>query len=186
MTFLSPVKGIVTGAVFIGEGHFNLKPVTVLDAQELKRRAGSSELDEDFTEVIFRFTRDERMKFFAAMGEQMDTPSEAATVFGHWKEKMRKRREEPLGFTERLLHGEDMDNVDADVLAGVYNPSHPPFVNAYIRGKKHKDLRYFIRTRVGALPQLDSPEEVALINYDPESMDDGVWYLDHLSLQAKL
>jgi hypothetical protein len=37
-----------------------------------------------------------------------------------------------------------------------------------------------MRTRVGALPQLDSPEEVALINYDPESMDDGVWYLDHM------
>jgi hypothetical protein len=180
MTFLSPVHGVVTGAIFLGEGHFNLKPVTVLDAEELKRRVGSSEFDEDFTEIIFRFTRDERMKFFAGMGDQMDTPQEAATVLAHWKERMRKRREEPLGFTERLLHGEDMDNVDADLLAAVYNPSHPPFLNAYIRGKKHKDLRFFIRTRVGALPQLDSPEEVALINYDPESMDDGVWYMDHL------
>jgi aminopeptidase N len=37
-----------------------------------------------------------------------------------------------------------------------------------------------VRTRVGALPQLDSPEEVALINYDPEGMNDGVWYLSHL------
>ncbi len=31
-----------------------------------------------------------------------------------------------------------------------------------------------------AVPQLDSPEEVALINCDPEGMDDGVWYLAHL------
>jgi hypothetical protein len=180
LTFLSPVNGIVTGAIFIGEGHFNLKPVTVLDANELKRRAGSAEVDEDFSEIVLRFSGEEHLKFFRGLGDQMDTPAEAATVFGRWKERVRKRREEAMGFTEQLLHGEGIDNVDADLLATLYNPSHPPFVNAYIRGKKHKDLRFFIRTRVGALPQLDSPEEVALIDYDPDSMDDGVWYLDHL------
>lgn len=73
-----------------------------------------------------------------------------------------------------------MDNVDADLLAAVYNSSHPEFFNGYLRGKKYKDLRFFVRTRVGALPQLDSPEEVALINFDPEGMNDGVWYLAHL------
>jgi hypothetical protein len=73
-----------------------------------------------------------------------------------------------------------MDNVDADLLAAIYNRQHPQFVNAYIRGKKHKDLRFFVRLRVGAIPQLDSPEEVGLINYDPEGMEDGVWYLAHL------
>src|SRR5207248_424588 len=79
-----------------------------------------------------------------------------------------------------LLHRETMDNVDADVLAAVYHHAHPQFFNAYIRGKKHRDLRFFVRTRVGALPQIDSSEEVALINYDPEGMDDGIWYLSHL------
>jgi hypothetical protein len=93
---------------------------------------------------------------------------------------MRRRHEDALGMTDYLLHGETMDNVEADLLAALYNPAHPLFVNAYIRGKKYKDLRFFIRMRVGALPQLDSPEEVALINYDPEGMDDGVWYLAHL------
>jgi hypothetical protein len=180
MTFLSPVNGTVTGAIFIGEGHINLRPLTALDAQELKRRVGSSEFDEDFTEIVLRFTGKEHEIFLRRVGDQVDTPAEAATAFEHWKERMRQRREEALGFTENLLHGEDMDNVDADLLAAIYNPSHPPFLNAYIRGKKHKDLRFFIRTRVGALPQLDSPEEVVLINYDPEGMDDGVWYLDHL------
>src|ERR1700688_69092 len=38
LTFLSPVDGVVTGAIFIGEAHFNLKPVTGLDAHELSRR----------------------------------------------------------------------------------------------------------------------------------------------------
>lgn len=183
LTFLAPVNAVSTGAVFIGQGHFHLKPVTPLSAQELKRRAGATEFDEDFNEVIVRFTRDAHLDFMREVGAQVETPAEAGTSLAQWKERMRSRREEPLGFTEELLHGEDMDNVDADLLAAVYNSSHPPFLNAYIRGKKHKDLRFFVRMRVGAIPQLDSPEEVGLINYDPEGMEDGVWYLDHLAAE---
>ncbi len=101
-------------------------------------------------------------------------------VFARWKEKMRQRHDPAVGFTQYLLQGETMDNVDADLLAAVYNPSHPEFFNAYLRGKKHKDLRFFVRARVGAVPQLNSPEEVGLINVDPEGLDDGIWYLSHL------
>lgn len=180
LTLLSPVKGVVTGAIYIGDGHFNLKPVVALDAMELKRRCGTTEVDEDFTHVVFRFTGDERLKFLPGIGDAAETPPDAAKIFADWKERMRTRHEYTVGFTDSLLHGETMDNVDADLLAGIYNPSHPPFVNAYIRAKKHKDLRFFVRSRVGALPQLDSPEEVALLNYDPEGMDDGIWYLAHL------
>jgi hypothetical protein len=71
------------------------------------------------------------------------------------------------------------------VLAAIYNPKHPPFFNAYMRGKPHKDLRFFVRARVGAIPQLDSPEEVALINCDGAEMDDGIWYSQHLASEVK-
>ena len=180
LTFLSPVNGVVTGAIFVGEGHLNIKPALSIDARELNRRTGASEFDEDFNEAVFRFTPNARLKFLPGLGDRTTPPSEAAAVFNRWKGKMRQRRERPVGFTEYLLHGETMDNVDADILAAVYNPAHPEFFNAYLRGKKHGDLRFFLRTRVGAAPQLDSPEEVALINYDPAGMDDGVWYLSHL------
>jgi len=98
---------------------------------------------------------------------------------------MRERHERAVSFSESLLQGETMDNVDADVLTAIYNPEHPEFFNAYLRGKKHKDLRFFMRTRVGAMPQMDSPEEVALINFDPDGLglEDGVWYLAHLRLE---
>ena len=180
LTFLSPVDGVVTGAIFLGEGHFNLKPVIRLDAHELKRRTGATEVEEDFTEAVFRFTAEARLRFLPGLGDRTETPSEAAAAFTRWRERMRQRREQAVGFTQYLLQGETMDNVDADMLAAVYNHAHPEFFNAYLRGKKHRDLRFFVRTRVGALPQLDSPEEVALINYDPEALDDGVWYLAHL------
>jgi hypothetical protein len=182
LTFLTPVDGVVTGAIFIGEGHFNLKPVLPLDARELSRRIGAAEVNEDFTEVVFRFTPEGHSKFLSALGDKTQASSEATAVLERWREKMRRRHELALGFTEYLLQGETMDNVDADVLSAVYNRAHPEFFNAYIRGKKHKDLRFFVRNRVGALPQLDSSEEVGLINFDPDGMglEDGVWYLAHL------
>jgi hypothetical protein len=180
LTVLNPVDGVETGAIFIGEGHFNLKPVIPPDAHELSRRTGAAEANEEFTEAVFRFTRGAWSKFLPGAGEQLGTPAEAAVVLSHWRGRMRERRERALGFTQYLLEGETMDNVDADLMAAFYNPLHPEFFNAYLRGKKHKDLRFFVRTRVGALPQLDSPEEVTLVNYDPEGMEDGIWYLAHL------
>jgi hypothetical protein len=180
LTALNAVDGIETGAIFIGEGHFNLKAILRTDAREIERRTGSAEVNEDFTEIVFRYTRDAWPKILPALGEKVGTPAEASVAYGHWRDRMRERRERASGFTQGLLQGETMDNVDADLVAAFYNPSHPVFFNAYTRGKRHKDLRFFIRERVGALPQIDSPEEVALINCDPEGMDDGVWYLAHL------
>jgi hypothetical protein len=180
LTFLAPVEGQTTGAVFIGDGHFHLKPVTFIDANDVKRRTGSTEVDEDFTEIVFRFTADAKQKFLAGVGQRVDTAKEASDAFDRWKDKVRHRREIPIGFSDSVLQSESMDNVDADVLAAVYNSAHPPFFNAYIHGKKHKDIRFFLRNRVGALPQLDSSEEVALINFDPGGTKDGIWYLSHL------
>ena len=51
-------------------------------------------------------------------------------------------------------------------------------------GSPHKDLRFFVRARVGAIPRLDSPEEVALINCNGGGMDDGIWYSQHLACRT--
>jgi hypothetical protein len=183
LTWLQPVEGVVTGAVFVGSGHFHLKPATALDEREIERRIGSKEVDEDFGEIVFRFTGDERDLFFKGLGDQLEPSNEAAIVFQRWKEHMRQRREVPTSFTEAVMNGERIDNVDADILAAVYNHAHPAFLDAYMHGKKHRDLRFLVRTRVGAMPELDSPEEVALVNFDPGGMEDGVWYLDHLKAE---
>jgi hypothetical protein len=186
-TLSSPVNNFETGLIFVGAGHFSLKPITGYDTREMTRRSGGPTAEEDFTEVIFRFTPGEYAEFAGGLGPKAETPSEAAAAFQHWKEKVRHRHEVPEGFTQAILENETMHNVDADVLAGVYNPQHPPFFNAYMRGTPHKDLRFFVRARVGAIPQLDSPEEVALINCNGQGMDDGIWYSSHLlnELQAR-
>jgi hypothetical protein len=185
LTLLEQVNKFETGAVFVGRGHFTLKPLTKLDTSEMKRRSGSATAEEDFTEAVFRFSPGEYPEFGAVLGSRTDTPAEAATALQHWKEKVRHRHEIPEGLTQAFLESETIDNVDADVLAAIYNPKHPPFFNAYMRGTPHKDLRFFVRARVGAIPQLDSPEEVGLVNCDGGGMNDGIWYLQHLKTELQ-
>ena len=185
ITFLALVNKYETGAVFVGQGHFTLKPLDAIDTSEMIRRTGNPTAEEDFTEVVFRFTGNQYPQFAGALGEETETPPEAAAAFQHWKDKVRHRHEIPEGFTQAILQGETIDNVDADLLAAIYNPKHPPFFNAYMHGTPHKDLRFFIRVRVGALPQMESPEEVALVNCNGGELDDGVWYSQHLLSELK-
>jgi Peptidase family M1 domain/Carboxypeptidase regulatory-like domain len=185
ITFLGLIKRFETGAIFVGQGRFKLKPVMGLDARELIRRTGDPTVEEELSEVVFRFSGVKYPEFAAAMGQKTDTPAEAVAAFQRWKERVRHRHELPQGFTQNILEGETIDNVDADVLAAIYNPKHPPFLNAYMHGAPHKDLRFFVRMRVGAIPQMDSAEEVALINCSGDGMDDGVWYSQHLITEIK-
>jgi hypothetical protein len=41
------------------------------------------------------------------------------------------------------------------------------------------NLRFLTRTRGGAISRLGSHGEIALANFDPESLDDGIWCLNH-------
>src|SRR5437879_1528631 len=185
ITFLGLVNKLETGAVFVGQGHFTLKPFVTLDINEMTRRSGGPTAEEDFTEAVFRFTPDQYSQFSGVMGSKTSTPPEASSEFQHWKEKLRHCHEVAEGLTQAFLESETIDNVDADVLAAIYNPQHPPFFNAYMHGSPHKDLRFFLRMRGGAIPQIDSPEEVALVNCNGGGMDDGIWYSQHLKSELQ-
>ena len=181
LVFLAPVNGVVTGAVFIGSGHFQLKPISRVARDDIRRRIKTDTVEEDFSEIVFRYSGPFNRAFMSALKGATTAPPEAVNALRHWRESVRLRREVPLGFTDNILEGDAMENVDAEVLASIYNPNRPGFFDAYIRGAKRKDLRFFYRPRGGAIPELCSPDEVALINHDPEGMEDGIWYLDHLA-----
>jgi Peptidase family M1 domain/Carboxypeptidase regulatory-like domain len=183
LTLLRPIDGKQTGVVFVGRGHFSLKPLGGLDTSEMVRRTSNPSAEEDFSEVVFRFTPEQFPLFSPSMKTKVDTPTEAASAFQHWKEKVRHRHEFPEGLTQAFFETESVDNVDADVLAAIYNRQHPSFLNCYIHGAAHKDLRFYLRAHVGALPQIDSPEEVALVNFGGGNMDDGIWYSQHLKTE---
>ncbi len=180
LTFLKPVQNTVTGAVFIGQGHFSLSAGQDMDRRELLRRTQAPEVVEKFTSVVFRFTGDFSRSFLGGLKEPIDQPK-AAQIFSQWQEQVRTRHIEAHGFTDMMLNGSDMENVDAELLTWMYNPVHShAFLEAYIHGEKRKDLRFFFRAHSGAIQGLGSPEEIGLINYDPESMEDGIWYLSHI------
>jgi hypothetical protein len=175
LTLLAPVNGTVTGAIFLGEGHFRLKPPTALDRSELIRRIGAPQVDEDFARVVFRFSKGMDHLFAPATTTSVPTPPAAGAAFQEWQEQVRRRREKALGFSEFLLTGSSMDNIDAELLAGLYNEAHGAYFSAFVKGAKHGNLRLLSKAHGGAIAGLDSPEELALINYDPEGRQDGIW-----------
>ena len=54
--FYAPVNGRITGAVFLGKGHFNLTPKAVSEQHSLARLTASGVLEQEFTTLILRFT----------------------------------------------------------------------------------------------------------------------------------
>ena len=90
ISFLEPVNGIVTGAVFVGEGHFTLKPITRLAQAEIHRRLKTDQVDEDFTEVVFRYIGAPGQVLQPIMKTPATTPEDAAKLFQHWRESVRQ------------------------------------------------------------------------------------------------
>lgn len=180
ITFLQPVDGVVTGAIFVGTGHFTLKPSQPIDAAELERRAKQPQLEEDLSSIVFRYAPSFNHNLTSSIKTPVDTPAAVSSIYSQWREKVRHRREIPTSLTESVFNGEEMDNIDADTLAAIYNPVPQHFFfQAYIHGEKYKDLRFYVRARGGAISGMDSPEEIGLVNYAPDSLDDGIWYLSH-------
>src|SRR3989454_8697208 len=58
LAFLSACEGRLTGAVFIGHGHFLALPCDPLEKQQLARFLGAPLLDQQFFRAYFRFTDD--------------------------------------------------------------------------------------------------------------------------------
>src|SRR5258706_13468903 len=103
ITFLAAVNGTETGAVFLGQGHFILKPVMPLDTQEMIRRSGSEIAEEDFTEIVFRFSSTLAAQFSKIKKNPAEAAGSADGVFEKWRSKMRRPREDAGGFTEASL-----------------------------------------------------------------------------------
>ena len=180
LTIVNPVNGVVTGAIFVGEGHFDLKPVLHLDAKELDGALVSTGSERRLYRSCFSIHPRSWLKVSSRTRGETGMPPEAATAFGRWKRTMRQRRESHglyrISVTGRN-HGQRGRRRSGRFLQS-RAPGHSLMPTFTARSTKISASS--LRARVGALPQLDSPEEVALINYDPEGMDDGVWYLSHL------
>lgn len=164
-------------AVFQGEGEFELKPASAGEAAYAKRIVGSESIRDSFRTAVFAFTDGfyEEIQKQAKSGASDSSPS---PVLKDFREKIRQRAETPRTLAESLFYGDDVDNLEAEILADHYNPSTGGFFRAYIRGERLKELRFILNPR-GALVGLPSPEEVALVNLDLNETVDGILYHSH-------
>ena len=172
-----PLLGKTTLAVFSGEGEFSLEPATAHEANIFNLYINATSVSERFDEAVFCFTDEtaSEIRNAGTPASQGHTP----TILRAFRNRMRSRRERPASQLEATLNGSLMDNIDADLLTGLLNPNRPKTFSAYIKGKRFKDLRFHVRPFSG-IPQMLSPEEVALVNFSPRGDKEGVWYLSHL------
>jgi hypothetical protein len=140
-------------AIFSGEGVFRLKPEIPIEQRYLLRVTGKPEVEETFDSAVFFFT-DATYDEVKKQASVMPLDPRAAQALKNVREKLK------TGI-----------NVEAELLREIYNPKRGQSFRAYLRGKR--DLRFLV-VPSGATPEIQAPEEVALL-----SPDSGIWYLAH-------
>ena len=144
------VNGKVTGAVFGGVGHFHLTPPTATERHSMQVLTRKPEFDEDFTQVVLRFTdgtADELRKAAATnqTAHSDSTLTQAAMEFHTFQR-------------EHLR-----ENIDLRLLEDVLSPAPGGFFLAAIKGTSNARIVFEIDPH-GA-PEV-SPEEVRLGIYN--------------------
>jgi len=177
ISFLPAVLGKVPIGVFTGEGVFALVPAIDLEKKYLNLLTEKDSINEQFDRAIFCFT-DQTYDEIKSVGKGGSVDQRAREVLRDFRSRMRRNTETPRSITESLFSGEDVENVEASLLAYLYNPKLEPTFCAYIIGRKHNDLRFYVRPR-GALPRFLAPEEVAVVKVSLDAKDEGIWYLSH-------
>ena len=156
VAFYTEVNGKETGAIYRGSGHVHITPPTTQERHNLSILTRSEELDEDFDELVMRFTdgtADELRK--AGGGKGPDDPDYAKTAI------------DLQSFARKHLH----DNLDLRLLADVLSPAQGGYFLAEIHSKKDKQL-FFVCDPQGVSGL--APEEVALMSWSGQ--DEAVTY----------
>jgi hypothetical protein len=145
-------------AIFMGEGVFRLKPRLPMEEHYLARVSGNPAMEESFDSAVLYFT-DNTYEEVKKQASAMPVDPKAVQILKSLREKVR---------------------IEAEVLGELYNPKRGMSFRAYLHGKKYNEL-HFLVVPSGAVPEIEAPEEVALVNADKES--GGIWYLSHLETE---
>jgi Peptidase family M1 domain len=142
------VNGKVTGAVFKGEGHLHITPPTAEERHNLSIVTHTEEFDEDFDQVVLRFTdatAAELHKASTGKAEESAMYARAAQDF--------------QTFARQKLH----ENYDLRLLTDVLSPAQGGYFMAALHGKKDPHM-FFTVDPHGA--ESVAPEEVELMNWN--------------------
>src|SRR5437764_11068179 len=124
--FVPPLNGKVTGAVFVGEGHFVLNPPTETERKSLKYLTKEDEFSEKFERLVLRFTDstyDEIKKAGTAASGGCDA--------GLLKDSQNTTR-------HRIKY-----NLEARILEEILSPEPRGLLFAFIHGKRYDDKELY-------------------------------------------
>jgi hypothetical protein len=156
ITFYNEVNGKITGAVFSGTGHFHLTPPTAVEKHSLAILMKGPEFDEDFTQVILRFTDGTDVELRRGATASSLSRSDSGREFVRAATEFHTFQREHL-----------FENIDLRLLEDLLNPAQVPadggFFLAAIKGKVNQHILFEIDPR-GA--PMVAPEEVRLSIYN--------------------
>lgn len=169
--FLAPVKDLVTGAVFIGDATFSLDPPIDIEKKNLQLLTKSSEMAEEFSEAVFRFSD----------GTDEELGKGGTAVTG----AVPGRAGELLAENRSALRKQLRYNLDIRLLEEVLNDQSVGFFVAFIKGKKYNGKEIFAIDPHGVPGGLTAfpvaPEEVSFSTYDEKKF--GIWAAFHYSAE---
>jgi len=145
--FYGDVNGKVTGAVFKGQGHLHITPPTWQERHNLAILYHTEEFDEDFNQVVLRFTDGTAAEL-----------RKASTGKGQPDQDYAKVAKDLQGFAKHHLN----QNLDLRLLQDVLSPAAGGFFLAAVHG--NRDSHLFFLFDPNGVSEL-APEEVVLSNW---------------------
>src|ERR1051326_1484821 len=169
VTFLTPLQDKRMLAVFLGEGMFEVTPITSMDRDYLAKVAGQQRLRIGFQRMLIAFS-DSTYEEIKKVGKPAALDPDAATTATDLRRKIRKDPDSD-------------DNIEAELLSDFYNPLRERSFMAFMSGKGAEDLRFLLKpySAISGLP----PEEVAVLFEGKSSDKAGIWYLSHPASEWK-
>jgi len=163
---LAPVQGMITGAVFRGNGTFHLQSNDPREQNQMKPLTGGPGIDERFDKLVMRFAdgTPEELKGVLTKRAAWGCPADLLE-----ENQKYLRKDLRYNLTARLLQ---------PVLAG--KPDGSFF--AFIHGLKYGNLGLVVDPSGVTLGGLH-PEEVALIAFNESKF--GFWYAGHLLTEPR-
>ena len=152
--FYAAVNGRVTGAVFIGNGHFDLTPEDASERHSLSLLNKSGVMAQDFTTLVLRFTdgTDAEIRK-ASAGSGGTTPSSAVSAATDLAHGLRNK-----------LH----DNFDLRILDDVLTPEADARNNQYFLASFRMGGMFTGRNVLFTVDPEGSPDEVELSTWSDE------------------
>ena len=179
--FTAPQLGRDTVVVFNGDGEFDFVPGLSVEKAHLKNLTEQEQVHENFDRAFFCFT-DGTGKELRDQGTKQSADPKVTDLLRDYRKRLRGNIENIRSLTEALAM-ESAGNVEADLLADLYNAAARGSFTVFVHGRKHSDLRFAVKPR-GVFPGL-APEEVAVVNVDPGGDQEGIWYLSHLASELQ-